>query len=216
LLPHGGAAIIAAKKEHWMNQRILSAGFAAGIVMFVWTSLAHTVLPFGTVGIKEIPNEQEVLAAMQSKLGEASGLYLFPGLGLGPNPSRRQERAAMQEYATKLARNPSGLLIYHPPGAKALTPRQLGAEFLTEVVEALLVVYLLGQTRIASFSGRIGFVALAGVLASMTTNLPYWNWYGFPPTYTAAYMGIQMVGFLLVGLVAAALMKEGAPKSLPS
>jgi hypothetical protein len=48
------------------------------------------------------------------------------------------------------------------------------------VLQAILVIWLLAQTRIGSFAGRVGFVLIAGILASITTNVSYWNWYGFP------------------------------------
>jgi len=46
------------------------------------------------------------------------------------------------------------------------------------------------------------------VLASVTTNLEYWNWYDFPGNYVAGYMVTQIIGFTLVGLVVAALVKS--------
>ena len=139
-----------------MAKRILLAGILGGIAMFVWASLAHMVLPLGQTGVKEIPNEPSVLSAMRSSLGETAGLYIFPGMELGANASREQQHAAMEHYGEKLASNPSGLLVYHPPGAKALTPGQLVTEFLTEVVEALIVVFLLAQTRLTSLGSRVG------------------------------------------------------------
>ena len=197
-----------------MTKRILLAGILGGVAMFIWASLAHMVLPLGQTGIKEIPNEASVLSAMHSSLGEKSGLYMFPGMELGANASREQQHAAMEHYGEKLAANPSGLLVYHPPGAKALTTGQLVTEFLTELVEALIVVFLLAQTRLTSFGSRVGFVTLAGVLAAITTNISYWNWYGFPGSYTAAYMTIEIVGYLVVGILAALIMKSSAPKTL--
>ena len=191
-----------------MTKRVLLAGLLGGIAMFAWTSLAHMVLPLGGAGMKEIPNEQGVLSAMQASLGQAPGLYLFPSTGLGPDATMQQKSAAMDQYGQKLAANPSGILIYHPPGAKPMTPGQLGTEFLTELIEALLAVILLSQTRLTSFASRLGFVIVAGMLATIATNVSYWNWYGFPASYTAAYMTTGIVGFLCVGLVAAAVMKE--------
>jgi hypothetical protein len=88
-----------------------------------------------------------------------------------------------------------------------LTAGQLVTEFLTELIESLLVVFLLAQTRLCSFAARVGFVVVAGVAAALVTNVSYWNWYGFPTSYTAAYMAIQIVGFLCVGLVAGAMIK---------
>jgi len=197
-----------------MTKRVFLAGLLGGIAMFAWTSLAHMVLPLGDAGIKEIPNEQGVLSAMHSSLGEAPGLYFFPGTGLGPDATMQQKRAAMDQYGQKLAVNPSGILIYHPAGAKPLTTGQLATEFCTELIESLLVVFLLAQTSLTSFVSRLGFVTLAGLLAAIATNVSYWNWYGFPATYTAAYMTTGIVGFLCAGLVAAAVMKQKVPAAV--
>jgi len=137
--------------------------------MFIWTSIAHMALPLGEAGIREIPNEQAVLAAMKANIGEQSGLYLFPGVGLGPNPSRAQKNEAMHNLGEKSANNPSGILMYHPPGRPLTIGKWLGIEFATELVESMLVVFLLAQTRVSSFGGRVGFVFVAGILAAMAT-----------------------------------------------
>jgi len=191
-----------------MAKRVLLAGLLGGIAMFVWSSLAHTVLPLGRTGFQEIPNEQGVLSAMQAQLGTTSGLYSFPGMGLGPNPTRAQENAAMPEYEKKLASNPSGLLIYHPPGATGFSPGKLGTEFATELIEAWFVAFLLAQTTLGSFFSRVGFVTLIGITAAINTNIPYWNWYGFPSSYTTAYMTIEIVSYVVAGLVIATILKK--------
>jgi hypothetical protein len=183
-----------------MTKRVLLAGLLGGIAMFVWASLAHMVLGLGSVGIKEIPNEQAILGALQTGLGNNAGLYIFPAMG----------REGMAGYQNKLDRNPSGLLVYHPAGAKAMEAGQLVTEFLTELVEALLAVFLLSRAGLTGFASRVGFVTLIGVLASIATNVPYWNWYGYPASYTAAYMFTQIVNFLLVGVVAALVMRPRA------
>ena len=197
-----------------MLKRIILAGLLGGIGMFVWQSIAHMALPLGAVGIQEIPNEQPVLAAMQAQLGDTSGLYFFPGIGINSGMTRQQHNDAMQAYGTKLAANPSGILIYHPPGAKAITPPQLLTEFLIELAEALVLSFLLAQTRLSTISARLGFITLAGVMAAITTNLPYWNWYGFPTSYTATYMMTQVVGYIIAGLIAATVLKGQMARAL--
>ncbi len=191
--------------------KILLAGILGGIVMFIWTSIAHMALPLGEAGIREIPNEAAVLSAMQSNIGEQTGLYIFPGPGVGKNATRQEKNEAMKHMAEKMAANPSGLLMYHAPGRPFTLGKWLGTEFGTELLEAILVVFLLAQTRIVSFAGRVGFVLVAGILAAITTNVSYWNWYGFPCVYTASYVLIQIVGFFLVGIVAALLLPKRAP-----
>jgi hypothetical protein len=188
--------------------RIFLAGVLGGIVMFIWTSIAHMALPLGEAGIGEIPNESVVLSAMQSSMGEKTGLYIFPGLGVGKNASREEKNEAMKQMQQRIAANPSGILMYHPPGRQFAFGKSLAVEFSTEVLQAILVIWLLAQTRIGSFAGRVGFVLIAGILASLTTNVSYWNWYGFPGVYTASYILIEIVGFLLVGVVAALLLRK--------
>jgi len=61
------------------------------------------------------------------------------------------------------------------------------------------------RTSLSTFGGRLGFYALLGLLAAIVTNMSYWNWYGFPVTYTAAYLFTGWMGYLCAGLVAAAM-----------
>jgi len=180
--------------------------------MFIWTSVAHMALPLGEAGIRETPNESAVLSAMQSNIGDQTGLYIFPGPGVGKDATRQEKNEAMKHMAEKIAANPSGILMYHAPGRPFTFGKWLGVEFGTEMLEAILVVFLLAQTRIVSFAGRVGFVLAAGILAAITTNISYWNWYwyGFPRVYTASYMLIQIVGFLLVGVAAALILPKRA------
>jgi hypothetical protein len=191
------------------TSRVFLAGVVGGIAMFIWASLAHVVLPLGTIGVGEISgDEPALLGLLHTTVGENSGFYIFPSSGWKPGDSSERKAAAMKTYDQKLAANPSGLLIYHPPGEKSFTPGQLIAEFLTELCEALLAAYLLAQTRLLSFAARVGFVAVAGLLASLPTNLSYVIWYGFPGNYTIGYMAVQIIGFFVAGLAIAALTRQ--------
>jgi hypothetical protein len=181
--------------------------------MFIWTSIAHMALPLGEAGIDEIPNESAVLGAMQSNIGDKTGLYIFPGLGIGKNATREEKSAAMKQMQQRIAANPSGILMYHPPGRPFAFGKALVVEFSTEVLQAILVIWLLAQTRIGTFGGRVGFVLIAGILAAITTNISYWNWYGFPGVYTASYILIEIVGFVLVGVAAGLVLRKRSRQS---
>ena len=192
-----------------------AAGILGGVAMFIWTSIAHMVLPLGEAGVREIPNEQAALAPLQQNIGDQSGLYLFPGLGIGPNPTREQRNEAMKHVAEKYAAYPSGLLVYHPPGRPLTFGKLLAIELATELLEAILAVWLLAQSRLISFGSRVGFVLVVGIVAAIATNVSYWDWYGFPAIYTASYMFIQIMGFLCVGLVAAFFLRKTAMEATP-
>ena len=80
------------------------AGVLGGIAMFVWTSIAHVPLGLGQAGIAEVHNESAVLNAMQSSMGNKTGLYIFPGLGVGKNATREEKNAAMKQMQQTMLR----------------------------------------------------------------------------------------------------------------
>ncbi len=193
----------------FMNARIFLAGLLGGIVMFVWSFIGHDLLPLGQAGVSQVPSEQSFRDNLATALTDR-GLYMFPWPDFGPNATRQEKKEAMERAMEKERNGPSGILIYHPKRELSFS-KLLGIEFATELIEALLLVWLLAQTRIDSFAGRVGFVLVAGILAAITTNISYWNWYGFPAVYTASYMLIQILGFLCVGIIAALLLRKSAP-----
>jgi hypothetical protein len=173
--------------------------------MFIWNFIAHDLLPLGEMGVREIPNEDAVTSVMQTNLGDTRGFYIFPGPGLGPDATREQKAEGMKKMEEKMAAGPGGVLIYHSKRAFNF-PKRLGIQFATDVLEALLAVFLLAQTGIRGLGGRVGFVLTAGILAAIATNIPYENWYGFPRVYTIGQMLTQIIGFFLVGIVAALVL----------
>jgi len=188
--------------------RIFLAGLLGGIAMYIWTYIAYNALPLGNIGLRKLPNEPAILHALQSNIAEKSGVYLFPGLRLGSNPSDKKTEAA-DNLAETVARYPSGMLIYNAAGSRPIELfRWLSVDFLIELGQVVLAVFLLSRTRLTRFSARVIFVLLIGVVAAIATNLSNWNWYGFPLDYTLACICIQAVGFLCAGLVAATVLRK--------
>jgi hypothetical protein len=187
-----------------MGKKLLAA-VLGGLAFFLWSYVAHDVLPLGKAGIKEIPNEQAVLNSMKANMPQ-DGLYLLPGLGLPENATRAQQAAAMEARMHKVETGPSGFLAYHP-SLQFSFGKALVVELGTNIFQVLLAVILLGQTSLVSFAARWRFITIAGVLAAISTNISYWNWYGFPGNYTLAYICTVAMGFVFAGLVAAAIVK---------
>jgi len=188
--------------------RKLLAGILGGIAFFAWSSIAHVATGLGQTGVREIPNEQAVTTALKDNI-KTDGLYFFPGYGLGENASQSQKMAKMKDLTPKIQSGPTGILIIHPNGQNALSLKPLFTEFVTNVVQVLLAVILLGQTSLGSFAARWWFITLAGILAAISTNISYWTFYGFPGNYTLAYIFTVAMGFACAGLVAAAIVKPG-------
>jgi hypothetical protein len=178
--------------------RIVIAGILGGIAMFIWTSIAHVATPLGSVGLKTMPNEAAVVTTLHGALGERSGLYFFPGMGSA------SDSGSMAAQEAKMRSGPSGLLAYNAPTTPGMTGRQLIVEFAAEVVEAILAAVLISLT--AGLWPRMRVALVIGVIAAITTNVSYWNWYGFSGDYTAAAAFVELVKYLVAGAVVAAVL----------
>ena len=181
--------------------------------MFIWNFVAHDLLPLGEMGVRLIPNEDAVTSVLQTNLGDNSGFYVFPSGGLTPGATREQKQVAMKKAEEQMAAGAGGVLIYRPKRIFNF-PKRLGIEFATEVIESLLAVFLLAQTGIRGFGGKVGFIFTAGILAAIVTNVPYANCYGFPKDFTLAQMVMTVVGYLLIGIVAGLLVRKPEPAAV--
>src|SRR5207237_10437441 len=144
-----------------MTTRIFFAGILGGIVMFIWNFVAHDLLPLGEMGVRVMTNEDAVTGALQTNLGDNSGFYIFPSGGLTPGATGEQKKAAMKKAEEQMAAGAAGVLVYRPKRIFNF-PKRLIIEVATDLAEALLAVFLLAQTGIAGFGGKVCFVLTAG------------------------------------------------------
>jgi len=188
--------------------KILLAGILGAIAMFIWTAIAHMALPLGEAGIAEIPNESAVLSTMQSNVGDQTGLYIFPGMGVGKNATRQEKSEAMKTW---MKRSQRILLVFScimRQAVRSHLAKRSESNSLRNYSKRFSSCFCLHKRASKVSPGVVGFVLLAGILAAIATNVSYWNWYGFPGVYTANYMFIQVVGFLCVGIVAALVLRK--------
>src|SRR5580693_2568498 len=83
--------------------KVLVGGLLAGIVVFFWGAIAHMALPIGTMGIRPIPDEGKIVAALKDSIREP-GFYVVPGRDMNKSMSKSEEDA----YTAKVRQGPSG------------------------------------------------------------------------------------------------------------
>ena len=184
--------------------KILLGGLVAGIVIFFWGFVAHMLLPIGEMGLQSIPNEEDLTAAMKKDVREP-GLYFVPGRDMSKSLSQEE----MEAHAAKTSKGPYGFMVIYPNGRDVSLSKRLPIEFGTNVVCALLAAILVSQLR-PGFIVRVACVTLVGVLASIITLVPYWNWYGFPTDFTLAQIAENTAGWLLAGIALASIVRPSA------
>lgn len=188
--------------------RLLLAALVGAVAIFAWEFVAHMFTPLGEAGLSYLPSEEAVSTALGSGIGDRAGLYAFPSGGLTKESSGAEKQKGMERAMEEMKTKPSGLLLYKPAGATFNFGKNLAVQFATDFMKALLTVWLLAQTRLVTFGGRVGFFVGAGLIAALATNVPYWNWYGFPGDYTLAQVFMEVAGFLCAGLAVALIFRR--------
>ncbi len=186
--------------------RILIGGVVGGLVIFFWGFVSHMLLSIGEMGMQSVPHEEGLAAAIKADV-PAPGLYFVPGRDM----SKPQSNEEMQAHMDKVTKGPYGFMVIHPTGRDVSLGKRLPIELGTNVVCALLAAILVSQLR-PGFIVRVACVTLVGILASIMTNVPYWNWYGFPTEFTLAQIIEHSVGWFLAGIVLAAVIRPSAAK----
>ena len=181
--------------------RIIIAAIVGGFVMFCWGAFSHMVLPFAEAGIKFIPNEAVVTAALESNIKEP-GFYFLPGMENIHTATAEQQAA----WAAKHEKGPTATIIYHPTGETPMSPRQLGTEFGSNVLAALFVAWIMSLSSV-SFLGRVIIATLVGAAGWASISLSQWNWYRFPKEVILAEGFDQVVGWLITGIVMAIFVR---------
>lgn len=178
-------------------KRIAIAAIAGGVIVFVWSAIAHMLLPIGEMGISTLPNEAPFIAALQ---GTQDGLYFFPGMDMSRKPTPEEQKA----WEAKVAAGPTGILVYHPKG-EAMSPRQLSSELLTNVLAAAIAAWI-ASLLAAAYGRRVLAIALLGLFGWVSLILSYWIWYGFPSAFVLGEGITEVVGWFLAGLAIAKIV----------
>ncbi len=186
--------------------RIIIAAIVGGLIVFGWSSVAHMMLPIGEMGmhVEKLPGEASLRSAMTEHLPE-SGLYFIPGMDplLEGDPAKQWEEAA-----ERMASGPVVLMAVRKDGSSGMA-KELGFEGLANISCALVAGLILWCIPCA-FVCRVLVVMALGLFSWISIDVSYVIWYGFPVEYAAGQLIDHLIGWLLAGLVIAAIVKPCA------
>lgn len=183
--------------------KITVGGIIAGVIMFLWSFLAHMVLPVGYMGISTSAGEDAVLAALKAN-SNGSGLYLMPGNDYFQSLSKSgaEKQAAMKAMTEKAKHTGFAFIVFHPEGGVEIGASTLGLQLLSQIIVCWIFAFALwaAMPRIRSFGMRVWLVTIIGLLPFVGCDFPYWNWYGFPGAYMMGKTMDYGFGAVLAGL----------------
>ena len=143
--------------------RIVIAGIIGGLVIFLWSALAHTVLPFGEAGFK-VPAQQEAVldALAQSTAGE--GVYMYPSMEM----EQYRDEALSAAFEQRSRDKPYAFVIYQPGGNPVnqdMAPA-LGKQFANDILAALVAAAILAMGA-WTFRQRVLVAGALGLLRGL-------------------------------------------------
>lgn len=187
-----------------LKQLVLGTVLGA-IVLFVWSALSWTIIPWPGEPFHTFTNEQAVVDAIKANAPQ-SGNYMVPNEpkrtpGMTDAQYKAAERAAMDQGA----RGPMIFAVVRLGPMNMVKP--LIIQFLTDIVLALLACILLLQTDRLSYFARVAFVTAIGVLIFVGGHVEEWNWFSFSTAYLMMELGAIVIGWILAGLLIAKFVR---------
>src|SRR5438445_123318 len=161
-----------------MIKQLLLGSVLGSIVLFIWSFIAWTFIPWPGEPLRAFTNDDAVVAAVKAN-APRSGNYLLPnGVKRTPGMTDAQYQKAGQDAANRMAQGPMifAAIRLEPIGSMG---KYLVVGFLTSLILALLASALLLQTSHLSYAGRVVFITVIGVIIFVGGHVDEWNWWRF-------------------------------------
>jgi hypothetical protein len=120
-----------------------------------------------------------------------------------------QKKAAQTTLVAKMQKGPIVFAAIRRDGFGSYSGGLI-IQFLSLVAAAFLLTWMLLQTSGLSYLGKVMFLAVAGLAASVIVDLPNWNWWGFSGSYTAINLVDSALTWMFAGFVIAKVAKPRA------
>ncbi len=186
-----------------MTKTLVLGAILGGLVAFLWSNVSWEILPWHERTLLTFQDEDAV-GRVVTEHAASSGVYLFPAGPKQAGMTKEQKKAAEAAAWEKMQKGPVVFAAIRREGfTSAAFTRGIMAQFLTQVIAAFLLTWMLLKTSGLSYWGRVGFLTVAGLAAGVISDLPNWNWWGFSGSYTTVAVVDSALTWYIAGLVIA-------------
>ncbi|MGH7889829.1 MAG: hypothetical protein ACRENF_04685 [Thermodesulfobacteriota bacterium] len=180
-----------------MMQKIMKCGLIGGFILFVWSAVSWTILPWQKSQLGSFTNEKDVRSAIIDNTN-GSGLYILPNLNDYSNDS--------DELAAAKSRMMTGPFVVAAVAADGKNPNMVlssAASLIVKIIAASLVTWLLFHIPKRDYNRSVKFVTVAGIVIAMMSTLPYAIWFAYPGSFVITSMIESIFGWFFAGLAIA-------------
>ncbi|MBI1796472.1 MAG: hypothetical protein HYR74_05410 [Candidatus Eisenbacteria bacterium] len=194
-----------------MTKSLILGGVFGGVVLFAWSFVSWTVLPWHTSDLMRFKNEDEVAQVLARNMA-GDGLYTMPAVAPGYGAmSGEQKKAADAKMEAAMQRGP---VVYGlvRSGYSANMGKMMGTALFFDFLVALLLSMLVMRTAGMTYGGRVSFLVMIGLVMGLAGSVPNWIWFGYPARWVLTMIADTLIGMLLAGFVIARVAAPRAPK----
>ncbi len=186
-----------------MSKSLLKCALVGALVVYVWGALSWMVFPWHQNCFHKFTDEESVADAIKEN-APADGVYVLPNtLGYTDQTSKGEISRGLE----MMEKGPFVFASVRKGGVGKMDATPFLLCLLTDIIGALIVTWMLMQTKGMKFKRQVGFVTLFGVGVGVLSQMPIWTWWGFPCCYVLTNFADYVIGWFLAGLVIARINK---------
>ncbi len=190
--------------------RVILAGILGGIAIFMVGGVSHSVFFLQSRAAVALPDESALVETIKVQKLEP-GVYGFPEIPMNAKPE--EMKAKTEEHEKKYMDGPNGLLFIGRTGEKPMAPRELGMEFGSNVLAALLCSFVLAcMSPRNGFTTRLAVCFLIGLISWLSIDASYGIWYRFPNLWVMDGLIGALAEWLIAGVLMSAIVKPFYPE----
>ncbi|MDH7514281.1 MAG: hypothetical protein QHI48_00195 [Bacteroidota bacterium] len=183
-------------------KRFLLAVALGAITVYLWGSFSWIVLPWHNAVMPNLPNDTAVIRVLNQNISQ-TGVYRFPSYPMDGSEE------SMRFFLQRFEAGPVGMIVYRQVGYNPMSAGSFLWGFFLDICAVSLVVVLLwiARDRVRGYTGRVFFVFLLGLFASLVSHGSDMAWRQFPPAWTIVRAVDLVAAWLIGGLVIGAVLK---------
>jgi hypothetical protein len=185
--------------------RILLAGLAGGVLIFLMGAFNHMALGLQGRTLTNVPQSERFMDDVRTR-DLKPGFYVFPDMPTGADGSDAEKyQRANERYKA----GPAGMLLIVPRGQDMMSGEILLKEFVTNTIAALLAAWVISlMAADIGFGRRWLAVVLIGVIGWFSFIASYGIWYRFPHNFVHDELFCALIEWSVAGLAIAAIARR--------
>ena len=177
-----------------MLEKAIKCGLIGGLILFIWSAVSWSLLPWQKSQMKSFTNEVAVRNAIGDNMN-GSGLYVMPNLHQYAHQPAELENAKI--------RMQDGPYAFIAVMANGRNPNMAGyaiGSLIIDIIAVCLATWMLIKSSQLEYMKVIKFFSVIGIIIGLLAGFPYVFWFGFPVGFAFATVIEMTIGWFFASL----------------